>query len=179
MPSFQEALKAGQTSPDNAWAIFDSLPAVSVDFMLGLWRASGFPTGHPQDGKLERLGWYGKRFTDENSVDPMIFNSQNDEVFSADPVYIIRNLDVLRHACDVRDEAETKEPKARLRLVEARGTLTASMVYNNLPIIDHFRKLNEDTVLGMMEKPTGQSHNYFFVLRRTRDNNSSASGAHL
>ena len=164
----QEALKAGQTSPDDAWAIFDSLPAVSIDFMLGLWKASGFSTGHPSDGKLERLGWYGKRFTDKDSVDPMVFNANDDETFSADPVYILRNIDVLKRASDVRDKVETKEPKARLRMVEGRGTLTASMVYNDLPIIDHFRKLDEDTVLGMMEKPAGQSHNYFFVLQRSK-----------
>ena len=166
MLSFQEALQAGRTSPDNAWAIFDSLPAVSIEFMLGLWKASGFPTGHPQDGKLERLGWHGKRFTDKNCVDPMVFSANDEETFPADPVYIIRNMDVLKHASDVRNEAETKEPKARLRMVEGRATVTASMVYNDLPIIDHFRKLDEDTVLGMMEKPTGQPHNYFFVLRR-------------
>ena len=168
MLSFQEALEAGRTSPDIAWAIFDSLPAVSIDFMLGLWKASGFPTGHPQDGKLERLGWYGKRFTDKNSVDPMIFSANDNETFSADPVYITRNIDVLKRASDVRDEAEAKEPKARLRMVDGRGTLTASMIYNNLPIIDHFRKVDEDTVLGMMEKPTGQPHNYFFVLQRSK-----------
>ncbi len=169
MLSFHEAVKAGQTSPDNAWAIFDSLPIVSVDFMLGLWKASGFPTDHPQDGKLESAGWYGKRFTDTNSVDPMIFYANDGEVFSADPVYVTRNLSTMKRASDVRNEIETKEPKARLRMVEARSRSTASMVYNDLPIIDHFRKVDEDTVLGMMEKPSQQSHNYFFVLQRTKD----------
>ena len=169
MPSFEEALKAGQTSPDNAWSLFDSLPAVSIGFMLGLWKASGFPTGHPQDGKLESLGWYGKRFTDKDSVDPMIFNTNDGEMFSADPVYIIRNMSILNHASDVREQVETREPKARLRMVEGRAVSTASMIYNEMPIIDHFRKLDEDTVLGMMEKPSQQEHNYFFVLQRLGD----------
>ncbi|KAK0847036.1 hypothetical protein LTR03_006546 [Friedmanniomyces endolithicus] len=106
--------------------------------MLGLWKASGFPTDHPQDGKLESAGWYGKRFTDTNSVDPMIFYANDGEVFSADPVYVTRNLSTMKRASDVRNEIETKEPKARLRMVEARSRSTASMVYNDLPIIDHF-----------------------------------------
>ena len=99
----------------------------------------------------------------------MIFYANDGEVFSADPVYVTRNLSTMKRASDVRNEIETKEPKARLRMVEARSRSTASMVYNDLPIIDHFRKVDEDTVLGMMEKPSQQSHNYFFVLQRTKD----------
>ena len=169
MLSYQEAIKAGQTSPDNAWAISDSLPVVSVDFMLGLWKASGFSTHHPQDGELESAGWYGKRFTDTNFVDPMIFYANDGGIFSADPVYVTRYLSTMKRASDVLNEIETKEPEARLRMVEARSRSTASLVYNDLPIIDHFCKVDEDTVLGMMENPSQQSHNYFFVLQRTKD----------
>ena len=52
--SFAEAVARGRVSQEEALALFDSLPAVEVDFMLGAWKGAGFPTGHPLDGVLER-----------------------------------------------------------------------------------------------------------------------------
>lgn len=47
-----------------------------------------------------------------------------------------------------------------------RGEPNAAMIYNQLPIMDFFRKVDHNTVLGLMDNPTIRSHNFFFVLRR-------------
>ena len=60
---------------------------------------------------------------------------------------------------------QTEEPKARLRMTEYRGVVSATMIYDSLPINDIFRKVDDDTVLGVMDlRFTPQP--FFFVLRR-------------
>jgi hypothetical protein len=51
---------------------------------------------------------------------------------------------ILKHWCI------TTKPMAKLKLKEHRGISTAAMVYNDLPLIDYFRRLNENTLLGCM-----------------------------
>ena len=45
---------------DAALVRFDALPAPEPGQMAGRWRGTGLPTGHPLDGLLDLLGWYGK-----------------------------------------------------------------------------------------------------------------------
>lgn len=59
----------------------------------------------------------------------------------------------------------TRAPKARLRTTRYRGVDTATMLYDQLPINDVFRQLDDQTVLGAMDL-RGLRHPYFFVLRR-------------
>jgi hypothetical protein len=61
----------------------------------------------------------------------------------------------------------TKAPRARLRMVEDRGIATAAMVYDQRPIIDVFREIDGDTVMGRMDE-RGQPP-AFFVLSRERE----------
>ena len=65
----------------------------------------------------------------------------------------------------VRPLLVTSRPAARLRMVEHRGVVSAAMVYDDLPIIDAFRRVDDDTVLGVMDL-RWQPHPYVFVLRR-------------
>jgi hypothetical protein len=65
----------------------------------------------------------------------------------------------------VRPLLHTNRPKARLRTVQHRGVHTAAMVYDALPIIDLFRRVTPDTVLGLMDL-RGLPQPYFFVLLR-------------
>lgn len=167
MVSFGEALAAGKITPQEAFDIFDSLPLVKPSELIGLWKGVSFPIGDPMDQSLERSGWFGKEFIDENNVHPLVFNSTNGGRFAADPeksmMLALVGQDV--YIPDKQPEVETDQCKARLRVVEYRGVATASMVYNNLPIIDSFRKVDNNTVLGSMENPQMPAP-YFFVLRR-------------
>ncbi|KAM5347360.1 hypothetical protein ACJ41O_010365 [Fusarium nematophilum] len=166
MVSFEEAIAAGKVTSEEAFAIFDSLPPVKVEELTGLWKGSGFETGCPSDGLLERSGWFGKRFTDANSVDPLVFNANDGGVFAADPVKTMAAAAQGAYLPDKQVECETKEPKARLRVIVYRGVPTASMVYNELPIIDSFRRVDDDILLGVMDNVQMPGPPFFFVLRR-------------
>jgi hypothetical protein len=59
----------------------------------------------------------------------------------------------------------TRKPKARLRSLEHRGVVTAAMVYDALPIIYVFRRVDADTLLGLMDL-RGLPAPFFFLLER-------------
>jgi hypothetical protein len=63
-----------------------------------------------------------------------------------------------------RSAVGTEQFKARLRMTEYRGRLSATMVYDDRPILDVFRKVDRDTLLGLMD--ARDLPPYFFVLRR-------------
>ena len=72
MPRLQQWAEQGWTA-EAGLAFFDSLPAVRPDDMTGEWRGTELPSGHPLDGLLAAYGWYGKRFSDKDRVDPLLF----------------------------------------------------------------------------------------------------------
>ncbi len=50
-------------------------------------------------------------------------------------------------------------------MIEFRGKSSATMIYDEKPINDHFRKISENMVLGIMDlKSIVQP--YFFILER-------------
>ncbi|PTL75987.1 DUF4334 domain-containing protein [Vitiosangium sp. GDMCC 1.1324] len=163
--TFDEAVKAGKLSTEAALSLFDSLPTVELAFMSGRWKGSELQTGHPMDGMLSATGWYGKQFIDTESVHPLLFFTEDRaSVFPVDPRKWpspgIRGF-VGPHRADV----ETGKFKARLRMTEYRGKLSATMIYDDRPTLDVFRKVDADTVLGAMDA-RGMAVPYFFVLRR-------------
>ncbi|MEO6951200.1 MAG: DUF4334 domain-containing protein [Polyangia bacterium] len=165
------------TTTERALAWFDSLPSMPAPSMIGRWRGSGLPTSHPMDGLLEELGWYGKHFESDESVHPLLFRF-GDTVSPIQPALVPMSL-VVRHArllharaipslfALVGRLARTRHPAARLRTIEHRGVSTAAMIYDRLPICDVFRKVDDDTALGLMDL-RGMEQPFFFVLRRER-----------
>lgn len=166
-------LHAGLSRTD-AEALFDSLPAVSVDEMLGRWHGSEVPTGHPMDGLLEISGWYGKQFDDADHVHPLLFGSAG-AFYAVNPKLIpMSALNAVGAKLPKRrlpgaDVAfrglRTRKHRARTRAVDYRGLVSAAMVYDDLPIIDHFRRLTDDAVLGAMDLRNSPAP-YFFLLER-------------
>jgi len=142
-PDRFRALASSETpvAVDDAHALFDALDAVTCDEMLGEWDGGLVPTGHPGEQQLGALGWIGKAFRDRNDVDPI----------------------VCRNAAGQR-EANPVLGAASLRAVEHRGVVTATMVYDKYPVFDHFRRVDEDTVLGLMDRKGDAP--LFFWLRR-------------
>ena len=174
-PQRLHQLESGTTT-ETALAFFDSLPPLEVATMIGSWRGKGVETGHPIDGLLERFGWYGKRFTGPDGAHPLMFEQTKGRVFSVNPAmipvgFVIRHADVFRHPLAgwlfraFRVVLQTDQPKARLRMTEYRGVVSATMIYNSLPINDIFRKVDDDTVLGVMDVRF-TPRPFFFVLRR-------------
>lgn len=162
---------------EDAMAFFDSLPAVQVSEMLGSWRGSALPTGHPLDGMLELFGWHGKRFESPEKVHPLVMGEPG-ALFSIDPAAVplgfarryarhLQSRGVAAVAKPLMRLIATRRPKARLRMTELRGVVSATMVYDALPVNDVFRKIDDDTVLGVMDvRGDVAPALFFFVLRR-------------
>jgi hypothetical protein len=154
---------------------FDSLPPVTCEDMLGQWKGSDVLTGHPLDGLLGPLGWYGKAFIDAETVHPLLFEFGG----KLSPI----NPDMVPLATVVRHPGlthrrmvlalarmglpllKTRKPKARLRLTEFRGVVSATMIYDGLPIHDIFRRIAPDVLLGAMDLRFGASP-FFFTLTK-------------
>ncbi|WP_258723498.1 DUF4334 domain-containing protein [Cellulomonas sp. NS3] len=156
--------------------LFDALPPVDVDDVVGAWRGAEVPTGHPFDGLLERLGWHGKRFAGTEDGYPLVFRGAAGALWSLDPGRLPLALLVRRPGLArlplvggafrrVLPLLATRAPRSRLRTVEHRGVRTAAMVYDSVPIIDVFRRVDERTLLGVMDL-RGIPEPFFFLLRR-------------
>lgn len=155
-------------------ALFDALPPLTIDALRGRWRGREIDTGHPLNGLLGSVGWYGKQFDDAETVHPLLFADGRGEIFVVDPRKV--PMDLAPHAprkgaaaarralSALRAVMGTTKPKARLRMVEHRGVLSVAMIYDDLPIIDVFRRVDDETVLGLMDRRGTEP--FFFILRR-------------
>jgi hypothetical protein len=176
-PTFDAALAAG-ASTAQALAIFDALPPVPADLLRGAWVGSGFATGHPMDGALEAYHWHGKRFDCEEEVHPLVFRSGGRR-FAVHPSLVAPLLPLVMRFSWLKSPAlgrlaqwllpllATRRSRARLRMTQHRGQLTATMIYDGVPIHDVFRQVDDDTLLGLMDMK-GMRQPFFFVLRRER-----------
>jgi hypothetical protein len=169
-------LPDGGCTTAQAWEIFDGLPAARVDEVTtGRWRGEELPTGHPMDGMLTESGWYGKQFDAPEEVHPLLFTDERGTVFAVDPRRVPLALadkikpewlrPMRNNLRTLAPALRTRKPTARLRDIEYRGVVSAAMVYDHKPIIDHFRRLGPDALLGVMDM-RGMAEPYFFVLRR-------------
>jgi hypothetical protein len=167
-------LKRGCTTSD-ALAFFDRLPPIRAEAITGRFRGEELPTGHPLADLLSASGWYGKEFVDTETVHPLVFREPGGDLFTVDPRKLPTRVaaHVPRKAAEagqrflglLRGLVATSKPRARLRDLEYRGRVSAAMIYDHLPIIDVFRKVDDETLLGAMDQ-RGQPEPFFFVLRR-------------
>jgi hypothetical protein len=170
------ALEARGGTTADLLTLFDSLPPVSVEAILGRWRGAGVPSGHSMDGLLERFGWWGKAFNGPDDVHPLLCRARDGEIFALNPALVPIGL-VARHArlfntplagaafAVAGRAAATRRPAARLRMAAFRGVVTATMIYDSLPIQDAFRAVGSDALLGAMDL-RGMARPFFFSLRR-------------
>jgi len=178
MQNIDEILKEGKTTTQKALEIYDNLEAVSFEFMWGRWRGGSLKTNATLDGLLEETGWFGKEFIDSERVHPLLyFLPDGQNLFALNPkwayfgskpllIWAKKNVGLIRRVIlAFRFLLKTSQPKARLRMVEHRGKLSAAMVYDDKSIIDSFRKVDENTLLGYMDSKE-LPEPFFFVLRR-------------
>jgi hypothetical protein len=173
-----DVLPSAPTTTNDALALFDASPAVETEFMIGTWHGAELPTGHPLDGLLEASGWWGKQFVDGETVHPLLFTTGDRRaLWAVNPILafgglgVVTRIPALRH----RNHAgtinaagpllRTRSPKARLRTTRYRGVDTATMIYDQLPVNDVFRKIDDRNVIGAMDL-RGSKTPYFFVLTR-------------
>jgi len=129
------------------------------------------------DGLLESYHWYGKRFESPEDVHPLVFSKRNRELTSVNPALLGPSLSLAKQGQMPRSAAVgkffqfllpllgTSRSRARLRMTTYRGTPSATMIYDQLPINDVFRRIHAASVLGVMDYK-GMPHPFFFILHR-------------
>jgi len=172
MESLVNILKTGLTTTKHAFQIYDELDEVNIDFMIGRWKGTEFRTGHKMDGLLNLTGWYGKLFIDQESVHPLLFYTHDKSgLYAVNPDLIPLSFRIPKTGLLKRIMAlskpilQTKKTKARLRMMEYRGKLSATMIYDGKAINDHFRKIDDRHVMGLMDLK-GEPQPYFFILEK-------------
>ncbi|MCR9090283.1 DUF4334 domain-containing protein [Algiphilus sp.] len=170
-----QTLGTGRASEDEAFAFYDQLDPVDCDFMLGRWRGDGYTTGHALDGVLEAFGWYGKEFVDVDHVHPLLFSTRSGGIRKLNPALMPLKTGLrfpqLNNGFSaglfpwLQPLLATGSSKARLRMTEYRGKISATMCYDQRPIHDVFRRVDDSTVLGAMDFK-GMDQTLFFLLRR-------------
>lgn len=173
--SLLEAWARKGASPEAALSGFDALDGAPMEMMRGRWRGTELPTGHPLDGLLGRYDWYGKRFGESDDVDPLLFR-RGRELIALEPARmpvgmalaqpgLARSAIVATGFRLMSPLFRARGPGARLRTVVHRGKPSTAMIYDALPIIDHFRRIDDDRLLGLMDLRQ-TSAPYFFLLTR-------------
>ncbi|WP_372750444.1 GXWXG domain-containing protein [Litorivivens sp.] len=165
-------------SLSEAIALFESLPEVEPEEMIGCWVGEEFPTGHKMDGILKRYGWRGKHFYSLDDVHPLVFEATLFGTLRLAPRRVFFGLSLPRAIIASPLIANlfrllmpvfmTTRAQARLRVTRYLNRTTATMIYDGLPIRDAFVWLDSDTLLGAMERK-GDSTPFFFLLRRAKE----------
>lgn len=134
-----EMIASGQAySADTLMPLFKQLEPVDTDFLVGTWKGGKFDGGAEPDP----INWYGKRFTSTTDVEPLLVTDADGEVVTYDRL-----------------------GAAQMRQVVFDGKPSAALIYDSQPIMDYFRKVNDDVVIGLGDikgKPT----DFFFHLTR-------------
>ena len=165
-----ELLMNKKNTQEEAFEFFDSLEPVCEADMIGAWSGSELTTGHPMEGLLPLSGWHGKRFESNEHVFPLVMRGSNGVLFNLNPATM--NYSIPRSLTPIvmkifKPLISMDKSAARLRSVEHRGVVTSAMLYDALPIIDIFRKVDDNTLLGVMDfKNEDAAASYFFVLVR-------------
>lgn len=178
MSPLADLLPNAPTTTSAALELFDSLPEVEAEAMIGTWHGAEVPTGHPLDGLLTASGWWGKQFVDGERVHPLLFpTADGSALWPLNPAAAFSGLGIAtrfttlkklrykRAFSALRPALQARGPKARLRTTRYRGVDTATMIYDQVPVNDVFRRVDADTVLGAMDL-RGSPAPYFFVLQR-------------
>ena len=161
-------------STQEALRYFDSLDIVPVEMMIGHWRGEGIDTDHPMDGLLEASSWHGKVFESTESVYPLVHRGLLGRKFYVNPALLpmnlaaalpFRNFLIPLFFPVLQFFLRTSRSGARLRMTEYRGRSSATMQYDAKPINDVFRKIDDNSVLGLMDRK-GEEKPYFFKLTR-------------
>jgi hypothetical protein len=132
------------TELDDFWA---ALQPATIDGMIAEWKGGEFVTGHKMNGQLEKAGWFGKTFKSASDVQPLVCVDAEGNKFS--------------------NQAMGKG-EASLWLEDFRGEVTATMVYDGQPVHDHFKKIDDDAVMGIMNGKgvLDNGRYYYFYLER-------------
>ncbi|ADV83772.1 DUF4334 domain-containing protein [Terriglobus saanensis] len=135
--------------------LFDHLDPVSCDEIYSRWAGECFQTGHWAVKTLTDMKWYGKWFQTKMNCAPLICFNEEGDLFSNQ---ILGGEGILWTA-------------------EFRGKVSATLSYDSQPMFNHFRRVDENTLMGIMQEKrllTGleivpATHYLYFCLRRVAE----------
>jgi hypothetical protein len=140
---------AGPIDPRELDALWTDLDTVDAASLLGSWRGFAFPTGHPVERMLTASRWHGKRFDALDDAKPLICRAEDGSLYS---------------------DTTSGRGGASLWNIEFRGEVTATMVYDGMPVFDHFKRVDGAHLLGVMNGKAGGvlagGHRFYFGLER-------------
>lgn len=138
MLAYVEQSKQAPIAIDSAilMEVYKQLEPVSIEFMLSTWHGSLF-NGQTGDG------WFGKNMISADHVQPLLFQREDGSVYSNE----VWGL-------------------AKLTEGEIYGlSKTAKLVYDDKPLHDYFRRVTDDTVIGLTPAELAGT-DFFFQLTR-------------
>ena len=112
----------------------------------------------------------------DGRVHPLLFRRSSGELVALDPA-LMPTVVALRWPALARSSAaravfhaashllRARGPSARLEVREFHGRRGAAIVYDRQHIVDHLRRLDDDRLVGIMERP-GMTAPYVFLLCR-------------
>lgn len=166
-------LKNGTFSIDQVFAIFDDIGSVDVAEISGSWSGAEVNTRHEMQGLLEAIDWVGKVFEDDGNAHPLVLGRK--KRFAIKPfrpllrlalaVPLFRKPFMAPINSLIARCIQTKKTQATLRMINFRGVVSAAMVYDDVPITDFLRKIDDDHLLGIMEFKWVDEP-YAFLLKR-------------
>ena len=136
----EKMIESGKAyTTQNIMKEYDQLEAIDTDFLVGTWKGGKFDGGKMPDP----IKWYGKRFDSRDQVEPLLVYGEDGSV-----------------------QVYDKLGAARMRNIEFKGKVSASLIYDKQPIMDYFRKVNDNVVIGYGEVKGQPDSNFFFHLTR-------------
>ena len=146
--TLQKVLDGTACTAEEAFAAFDKLEAMTIDDMMGRWTLHEVNTGH-LIGWAARTGWSARKdilWCGRGASFGVHHSADKTELYAVNPKLVPLEADLPKEDIvgtvieTARFLMETKDSKARLRMVEFRGRVTACMLYDDRPIIDAFVK---------------------------------------
>jgi hypothetical protein len=117
--------------------LYSQLEPISIDFLISTWHGSLF-NGTTGDG------WWGKNMISADHVQPLLFRREDGSVYSNE----VWGL-------------------AKLTQGEVYGlSTTAMLVYNDKPLKDYFRRVTDETIIGLTPGELVGGPDFFFQLTR-------------
>jgi len=130
--------------------VYDALEAVHYDNILGRWKGADIETGHFMARDARAARWYGKIFNSRWDARPLVCYDEDGNLYANTPLI--------------------GGAGASLWMVEFRGLVSAALVFDALPMVDHFRKVDDRTLMGVTDgRPElvldNGEHSYFWLER--------------
>jgi hypothetical protein len=132
----EQSKRAVAVDSEHLMKLYRQLEPITIGFLLGTWHGSLF-NGQTGDG------WWGKNMISAELVQPLLWQREDGSVYSNE-VWGLAHLELGKY--DTLSE-------------------TATLVYNDKPLYDYFRRLTDETVIGLTPAAAA-GVDFFFQLTR-------------